>query len=93
MIRLLNEKYLSIVYDILLTFVTLWLGTYINDFSNGFTLQLRVTRKHESEEALEVKNQESSSNVSAKSKWEYQYELEGEWEIGSKILMYDPKNK
>ena len=52
-----------------------------------------MTSKHGSEDAHQVQNQESSSNVSAKNKWEYQYELEGEWDLGSKVLMYDPKNK
>ena len=52
-----------------------------------------MTRKRGSEETIQVQNQESSSIVSAKNKWEYQYELEGEWDLGSKILMYDPKNK
>ena len=66
---------------------------YINDFTNGFTLQLHMTRKRGSEETLQVQNQQSSSIVSAKNKWEYQYELEGEWDLGSKIIMYDPKNK
>ena len=60
----------------------MFLGTYINDYSNGFTLQLHKTQKPGKE-----------SKDSSELKWEHLYILDGEWDLGSNILKYDEANK
>ena len=71
-------------------FETCDLGSYINEFSNGFTLQRHQLPK---EIVVDPKDSKEESKATSKEKWEYQYKLEGEWDLGSKLIMYVSVNK
>ena len=66
------------------------LGGYINEFSKGFTLQLHELPK---QIVVDSKDSKQESKATSEEKWEYQYKLEGEWDLDSKLIMYGSLNK